>query len=198
MRSRWSTWATLIKTKSNDGRTIYTATRSTGQLEEGPVGFSVTNLDGGAVSWRFFELGQLPAVMITSPADEPLLAEGAKWYAPLTGSLRVRAKVWAESSVQNVQARLGKVEVGMQRLPGSNVCETILPCGHVSSGIQAFHVIAEDASGNTACNEIRVLFGSERPAPHRAKRDQDNALDAWPEHGLLGTQLGPNKNGRKW
>jgi hypothetical protein len=30
------------------------------------------------------------------------------------------------------------------------------------------------------------------------ERDQDNALDAWPEHGLLGTQLGPNKNGKKW
>jgi hypothetical protein len=32
----------------------------------------------------------------------------------------------------------------------------------------------------------------------RVERDQDNALDAWPEHGLLGTQLGPNKNGKKW
>ncbi len=32
----------------------------------------------------------------------------------------------------------------------------------------------------------------------RAERDQDNALEAWPEHGLLATQLGPNKNGRKW
>jgi hypothetical protein len=30
----------------------------------------------------------------------------------------------------------------------------------------------------------------------RVERDQDNALDAWPEHGLLGTQ--PNKNGKKW
>lgn len=33
---------------ANDGRTLYTATRSTGHVEEGPVGFSVTNLDGGA------------------------------------------------------------------------------------------------------------------------------------------------------
>ena len=32
----------------------------------------------------------------------------------------------------------------------------------------------------------------------RAVQDQDNALGAWPEHGLLGTQLGPNKNGRQW
>lgn len=38
---------------ANDGKTLYTATRSTGQIEEGPVGFSVTNLDHGVVSWRF-------------------------------------------------------------------------------------------------------------------------------------------------
>jgi MFS family permease len=30
------------------------------------------------------------------------------------------------------------------------------------------------------------------------ERDQGNALGAWPEHGLLGKQLGPNKNGKKW
>jgi hypothetical protein len=26
----------------------------------------------------------------------------------------------------------------------------------------------------------------------------DNALEARPEHGRLGSQLGPNKNGKKW
>jgi Icc protein len=41
----------------NDGRTLYTATRSTGQIEEGPAGFSVTNIDDGIASWRFLELG---------------------------------------------------------------------------------------------------------------------------------------------
>jgi 3',5'-cyclic-AMP phosphodiesterase len=35
-----------------DGHAIYTATRSTGLIEEGPVGFSVTNLDHGVVSCR--------------------------------------------------------------------------------------------------------------------------------------------------
>jgi hypothetical protein len=35
-------------------------------------------------------------------------------------------------------------------------------------------------------------------ARERVERDQDNALKAWPEHGLLRTQLGPNKNGKKW
>jgi Icc protein len=45
---------------ANDGRTLYSATRSTGQIEEGPVGYSVTNIDGNVVSWRFVELGKLP------------------------------------------------------------------------------------------------------------------------------------------
>jgi Icc protein len=41
---------------ANDGRTLYTATRSTGQIEEGPVGFSVTNIDGDVISWKFLPL----------------------------------------------------------------------------------------------------------------------------------------------
>jgi Icc protein len=44
-----------------------------------------------------------------------------------------------------------------------------------------------------------VLLGTASPVlQERLSRDQDNALQAWPEHGLLGTQLGPNKNGKKW
>jgi Icc protein len=38
---------------SNDGRTIYAATRSTGQIEEGDAGFTFAAIDCGVVSWRF-------------------------------------------------------------------------------------------------------------------------------------------------
>ncbi len=37
---------------ANDGHTLYAATRSTGQIEEGPVGLSITNLDRGVLSWK--------------------------------------------------------------------------------------------------------------------------------------------------
>jgi hypothetical protein len=67
-RSRWSGSDTSLKRGHNDGHTLYTVTRSTGQVEEGPVSFSVTSLDRGSVSRRFFELGKLPAVMITLPS----------------------------------------------------------------------------------------------------------------------------------
>jgi Icc protein len=51
--------------------------------------------------------------------------------------------------------------------------------------------------GKVASDEIRLAVG-QRTERKREERDQDNALEAWPEHGLLGTQLGPNKNGKKW
>jgi Icc protein len=44
---------------ANDGRTIYATTRSTGQIEEGPVGFSIAAVDRGVVSWRFKPLDAL-------------------------------------------------------------------------------------------------------------------------------------------
>jgi 3',5'-cyclic-AMP phosphodiesterase len=64
-------------------------------------------------------------------------------------------------------------------------------------GVYSLVVTVEDARGNVATDEIRVVSGDPAERP-RSERDQDNALEAWPEHGLLGTQLGPNKNGKKW
>ncbi len=183
---------------SHDGKTIYTATRSTGQIEEGPVGFSVTNLDHGAVSWKFLELGKLPAVIITSPADERLIADNAELDGVAATGLRVRAKVWAQSDVAKVEVSLKEATVQMQQVPGSRVWEATLPCVAIPPGVHPIRVAAVDAQGKSGKDEIRALFGFDRPTRQRAERDQDNALEAWPEHGLLGTQLGPNKNGRKW
>ncbi len=77
---------------SNDGRSFYSATRSTGQIEEGPVGYSVTNLDGNVVSWRFVELGKLTIAVITSPSDERLLTKTSETLQEI---VKVRAKFWA-------------------------------------------------------------------------------------------------------
>ena len=63
---------------ANDGRTIFAATRSTGQIEEGPVGYSVATIDGGVVSWRFKPLDDpFPFVMITAPGRSPPVARTA-------------------------------------------------------------------------------------------------------------------------
>ena len=183
----------------NDGRTFYTATRSTGQIEEGPVGFSVTNLDGGVVSWRFLELGSLPAVVITSPSDERLLIESSKPKGVGGEFLRVRAKVWSKAEMRRVSARLADRSVYLQPVPGSNIWEGDLPIAGLPDAISPLQVRAEDVAGQTAEDSICVLIGNSAAQDReRFDRDQDNAIPAWIEHGLLGTQLGPNKNGRKW
>ena len=183
---------------AHDGKTIYTATRSTGQIEEGPVGFSVTNLDHGVVSWRFLELGELPAVIITTPADERLVADDAETDSSHQKLLTVHAKVWSRTQILKVKASLGRETVWMQPIPGTKVWEAELPSGSLEPGIHPLQVEAVDSDGKAARDEVQALIGASRPSRQRQERDQDNALEAWPEHGILGTQLGPNKNGRKW
>ena len=177
---------------ANDGRTLYCATRSTGQIEEGPVGYSVTNIDGDVVSWRFVELGKLPVVVITSPSDERLVTSSS---GSPQGNLRVRAKFWGEAEAVRATADLDGHTVPMKRVENCQVWQADVPTPH--AGVYPLKVSVEDARGRIATDEIRLVSG-DLMARERVERDQDNALGAWPEHGLLGTQLGPNKNGKKW
>jgi Icc protein len=76
---------------ANDGGTISMATRSTGQIEEGPPGFSVAAIDGDCVSWRFKPLDQAwPFVLVTQPADQRLVTQPTQM---VNGALVVPAKV---------------------------------------------------------------------------------------------------------
>jgi predicted phosphodiesterase len=177
---------------ANDGRTIYSATRSTGQIEEGRVGYSITNIDRDVVSWRFVELGKLPVVVITSPSDERLLTNTSE--AP-NSALKVRAKFWGTAEAVHAMALLDGHAVPMERIDNSQVWEACV--SNLHEGVYSLKVSIEDARGKLATDEIRVVSGHSA-VQERAERDQDNALDAWPEHGLLATQLGPNKNGKKW
>jgi 3',5'-cyclic-AMP phosphodiesterase len=177
---------------ANDGRTLYSATRSIGQLEEGPVGYSVTSIDDDVVSWRFIELGKLPVVVITSPSDERLLTDASKTPQ---GNLRVRAKFWGEAEAVQATAYLDGLSAPMTRIDDSHVWEADVSTRH--DGVYSLKVSFEDIRGKVATDEIRVLSG-DFAQRERVERDQDNALEAWPEHGLFGTQLGPNKNGKKW
>lgn len=184
---------------ANDGRVIYTATRSTGQIEEGPAGFSITNIDGPVISWKFLPLGTLPAVMIISPADERFITDRLVHALTVIGDVRIRAKAWSTSPVQSVVAHLAGATLQLKQIPGSHVWEAQASKGLLEDGIRTLLVEATDQAGKQATDEIHMVVGvNVYKAPARATRDQDNALGAWPERGIFGTQLGPNKFGRKW
>ena len=183
---------------SNDGRTVYSATRSTGQIEEGHVGFSVTNFDGPHVSWRFLELGALPAIMITAPSDARLCTDECDYPDAGGGSFQIRAKIWGIDPIASATAHFAGNSVPMQKVADSRVWEAAVHYDPLPAGRHSLRVTAENDDGRNTEDAILIEIGPGiRPAA-RPQRDLENALEAWPEHGLLGTQLGPNKNGRKW
>jgi Icc protein len=89
---------------ANDGDTIFSATRSTGQIEEGPAGYSLVSIDNGVVSWRFKPLHDaFPFVLITSPADYRLLR---KTEQAATGSVDIRALVFGSRNIKTVNYKI--------------------------------------------------------------------------------------------
>ena len=184
---------------ANDGQTLYTATRSTGQVEEGPVGFSVTNIDGQVISWKFLPLDELPAVMITSPADERFITDPTLGGHIADDRIIVHAKAWAKHEISSVVVTLEGHTVPMSQIPRSNVWQAAVGRGSLPDGVYKLTVSGTDEIKQTAEDSIRLVLGaSAYTPPNPSERDQDNAIEAWPERGLLGTHLGPNKNGRKW
>jgi len=89
---------------ANDGRNISVATRSIGEPEGGPAGYSVVVLNGNdfAVKYRTVE-DSGPFVMITHPRDG-LLAVTPKHI--LSGPDRVGAKIWSLEPLTGMEARI--------------------------------------------------------------------------------------------
>ena len=177
---------------ANDGRTIFAATRSTGQIEEGPAGYSIATLDSGVVSWRFKALDDaFPFVQITAPADHRLLRRPGQRVAT---RCTVRALVFGASSPERVACRVeGGDWVPMARAPGQRAWSAELEVPDVS--LLAIEVRAIDATGRPGTHAIRAAGPGYVPPARTARGSDADAIEAWPENGILGTQLGPNRNG---
>jgi 3',5'-cyclic-AMP phosphodiesterase len=185
---------------ANDGDTLYTATRSTGQIEEGAVGFSITNLDHDVVSWRFKPLGEWPFVMITSPGDERLLTDQEVSPRTVVKEMPVRVKAYSDRKLLHGYAEIGDQRVDLEQIENSAVWQATVQTDRLPDGISQLTVHFEDEDGKFAHDTIRLInpaSGQWKPAS-RNPGGNENTIGAWPEHGILGTQLGPNKNGRKW
>ena len=181
---------------ANDGRTIFAATRSTGQIEEGPVGYSLVTVDGRVVSWRFRLLGdRRPAVLITSPADRRLATDSNDpTHRPLD-ACDVRVSVLHARPITRCDVRVDSgSRVPMTPNADGRFVATVPLAGHAST----ITVDAVDDLGLIGSETIE-LARDEHPATQRTADGSDaDAIDAWPERGIPGGQLGPNRNGKKW
>ena len=181
---------------ANDGHTIYAATRSTGQIEEGPVGFSVMAVDRGIVSWRFKPLDAWPFVLITSPADRRLVTNPEGANQVVHGHFDVRALAWGGEGIVACSCRIDDGPwLAMHRVSGTPSWQCDCDAPNRDFGLT---VRSSDAAGNSDADTIRVASRSYRAPQRRADGSDADAIGAWPEKHILGTQLGPNRNGRKW
>ncbi len=175
---------------ANDGRTVFMATRSTGQIEEGPAGFSIAALDNGRASWRFKTLDEAwPFVLITSPTDRRLVTGSC------AESNKIRAKVFSGSQVQLVECRIdGGGWRPMEPVPAD---PSLFQFASSDSG-RLVEVRARTADDSEDTDRVEPPT-AEWTAPCRVADGSDkDSVGAWPEKGILATQLGPNRNGRKW
>ena len=181
----------------NDGRVVYAATRSTGQVDEGDIGYSLQTVDGAAVSWRFKPLGApFPFVMVTSPTDRRLVTRPAA-QAP-GGDFTVRGRVFGAREDAAVTLT---VDADRPRAMRPAPDEPGVWCADVAAlrpGRHALRITAVQ-DGAADADQLEIDCGWREDAPVRGRPgDHSASIGAWPAHGLMGTRLGPNANGTKW
>ena len=183
---------------ANDGYTIYAATRSIGQIEEGPPGFSITAIDGDVVAWKFKERGPWPFVMITSPADEKLITCPASVQHVVRGCIPIRAKIWGDSALRSVLCSIDGQPAQSMKL-SLDRWEYVWDSRQVEDGSHSILVTVDGSRTHNPQDEIRVFVsqsGRYSPPPRRSI-DYENSIGAYPGKGILGTELGPNEKGTK-
>lgn len=182
---------------ANDGKTIFATTRSTGQIEEGPAGFSVMAIDQGNVSWRFKPLESgWPLVLITSPADHRLATNRTAFANAAAPRTMIRAKAWSGEGIEFVECRIGRgpwmsMYFDSQRHAWQLECET-------PTEICSIAVRATDKRGQSDEDRIETSKTFTPPENLAAEGSDQHSIGAWVEKHIFGTQLGPNRNGKKW
>ncbi len=179
---------------ANDGRTVYAACRSTGQIEEGPVGYAVAALDRGTVAWRFKEVGRSwPFVLITTPSDRRLAHADDR---PVAGDTEIRAVVLGSTEIVECVCCIDEGSWHPMLRGADERCYRARIAW--PPGARRIAVRARDMAGGLDEDVVEPASTGAEPLISRGIGSDADAVGPWPEKGLLGTQLGPNRNGRQW
>ena len=181
---------------ANDGRTIFTATRSTGQIEEGPVGYSIVTIDRRTISWRFRRLGDsLPIVLITTPTDRRLATDSEDKSHWPQGECEVRVSVLGANPITSCRCGFDGHDMRPMQSAGDGRYSLTLS---IPDDTRVLAVEAEDSTGAIGREHIELATQDDLAANRHADGSDADAIEAWEERGIFGTQLGPNRNGKKW
>jgi Icc protein len=138
--------------------------------------------------------------MIAFRADERLRTDHEVSPFRMDGTMQIRAKAWSDRPFVTGFAEVASRRVPLECVPQSALWQAELNLEDLLDGTYPLVVELVDEEGKSGRDEIRIAVKSRSivKAELRPGRDRDNVVGTWPERGILGTQLGPNKNGRKW
>ena len=177
---------------ANNGQTIFAATRSTGQIEEGPVGYSLVTIDDGVVSWRFKPLHDaFPFVMITKPADYRLVRQDQQI---VSGQTDVEAIVFGAGGLKEVTCTTGKDKINLSPVGNGRIWAgklTIPDADVVNLTAEAVY-----ESGRPGLHFITLSNSARKNVQCIKDGSNADSIGAWPENGIFGTRLGPNSNAK--
>ena len=159
---------------ANDGRNVAIATRSIGDPEGGPPGYTLLYLDGDdlAVTYRSVE-DRGPVVLVTHPRQR-LLATGPRHI--VSGPDRVEVRAWSESRVWAVRYRIDEgpwaglesagdrnwsgLLAGDRLDKGEHILEVVAVAADDSEGYQRVIFMVDSTGRYTAVPEVRPVVAS--------------------------------------
>jgi hypothetical protein len=151
------------------------------------------------VSWKFHPLDATwPFVMITRPSDRRLQRSRPTPDAADKHCVRVLV---SDDEVVSVTGDLEGIPFECSpSVTEVGIWQATLPAAQASDRMP-LTVTARTADGRSGEDSIALtatgLTGG-HVEPLAPLGTDAHAVEAWPEHGIPGSQLGPNKNGRHW
>jgi Icc protein len=140
---------------ANDRRNVAIASRSIGDPEGGPPGYSVVYLHGDDLAVRYRSVEDRgPFALITHPRDE-LLALTPRHI--ISGPDAIHVRIWSTSTPGAVEARIDERDWVKMESRGGNDWGAALPGDHLKKGEHALEVRAADAQGQAATDRICFL-----------------------------------------
>jgi hypothetical protein len=151
------------------------------------------HVQGHHVSWRFKPLhSPWPLVVLTSPADGRLETDASQ-SGVSQSQLGISARAWSADGIRACRCRW---DAGPWYPMRSGRDRSRWTCPFpLTHSVKTLTVEAEDGAGRVGCDSIELESAVRRPVADGSEAD---ALGPWPEKHILGTQLGPNRNGRQW
>jgi predicted phosphodiesterase len=136
---------------ANDGKNLYIATRSIGEPEGGPAGYSIVTLDGDdlAVTYRSVE-DRSPAVQITHPR-RLILSTLARHI--VTGPDEWRVRCWTALPLVSLQSRLDG-GAWLDVTFAENAATGPIPGNILAKGEHTLEVRATDSSGASGSDSL--------------------------------------------